>query len=190
MVAGMQEYTAVQVLYEFVTGRYDTIILDTPPSRDALRFLDARIGLARSWTTYFNLFVPGEGSAIRRMTTRLLEKVMDVSFGTETRQDLQQFFQLFGALLSKLNHNQTEMRRFFSSEAVSFLLVTAPTPASLEEARYFSKRAIDTHELTVAVVLLNRSLAFASGWALPDLEASELDEALKSARKVNASSET
>ncbi|MGC6417544.1 MAG: ArsA family ATPase [Bradymonadia bacterium] len=183
MVAGMQEYTAVQALYEFVTeGRYDTIILDTPPSRDALRFLDApnRVGAFLD-RRIFNLFVPGEGSAIRRMTTRLLEKVMDVSFGTETRQDLQQFFQLFGSLLSKLNHNQTEMRDFFSSDAVSFLLVTAPTPASIEEARYFTNRAIEAHDLTVAGVLLNRSLAFASGWSLPDLSAVEGNQALKSA---------
>ena len=183
MVAGMQEYTAVQALYEFVTeGRYDTIILDTPPSRDALRFLDApnRVGAFLD-RRIFNLFVPGEGSAIRRMTTRLLEKVMDVSFGTETRQDLQQFFQLFGSLLSKLNHNQTEMRDFFSSDAVSFLLVTAPTPASIEEARYFTHRAIEAHDLTVAGVLLNRSLAFASGWSLPDLSAVEGNQALKSA---------
>ena len=42
MVAGMQEYTAVQALYEFINeDRYDLVILDTPPSRDALRFLDA-----------------------------------------------------------------------------------------------------------------------------------------------------
>ena len=42
MIAGMQEYTAMEALYQFVeTGRYDLVVLDTPPSRNALNFLEA-----------------------------------------------------------------------------------------------------------------------------------------------------
>tara|TARA_B100001093_G_C26795715_1_gene1000984 strand:+ start:131 stop:1255 length:1125 start_codon:yes stop_codon:yes gene_type:complete len=169
MVAGMQEYTAVQALYEFIhDDRYDLIILDTPPSRDALRFLDApERASAFLDRRIFNLFVPGEGSAIRRMTTKLLEKVMDVSFGPDTRRELQQFFQLFGGLLSHLNHNQAEMRRFFGGEDVSFLLVTAPTSAALEETQFFSRRATGELDLDVAGVILNRSLTHCRGWTMP-----------------------
>ena len=170
MVAGMQEYTAVQALYEFVhDDRYDLIILDTPPSRDALRFLDAPERVSAFLDRrIFNLFVPGEGSAIRRMTTRLLEKVMDVAFGRETRRELQQFFQLFGGLLSHLNHNQAEMRRFFGGKDVAFLLVTAPTSASLEEAQFFARRAKGELDLDVAGVILNRSLTHCRNWQMPE----------------------
>ena len=73
-------------------------------SERATAFLDKRI---------FNLFVPGDGGPIRRVATKLLEKVLDVSFGKKTRIELQQFFDLFGNLLWKLNQNQAEMRRFF-----------------------------------------------------------------------------
>jgi len=169
MVAGMQEYTAVQALYEFVEqDAYDLIILDTPPSRDALRFLDAPDrATAFLDRRIFNLFVPGEGGAIRRMATRLLERVMDLSFGKETRTELQQFFQLFGSLLSQLNHNQAEMRRFFESDAVCFVLVTSPAEAALTEAKFFAHRATVELGLNVAGVMLNRSLAHATHWRMP-----------------------
>lgn len=169
MVAGMQEYTAVQALYEFVEQDvYDLIILDTPPSRDALRFLDAPDrATAFLDRRIFNLFVPGEGGAIRRMATRLLERVMDLSFGKETRTELQQFFQLFGSLLSQLNHNQAEMRRFFESDAVCFVLVTSPAEAALTEAKFFAHRAMVELRLNVAGVMLNRSLAHATRWRMP-----------------------
>ena len=42
LVAGMQEYTAAEALYELsTTGRYDLVVLDTPPARNALDFLEA-----------------------------------------------------------------------------------------------------------------------------------------------------
>ena len=124
MVAGMQEYTAVEALYEFVENEaYDLIILDTPPSRDALRFLDAPDrATAFLDKRIFNLFIPGEGGLIRRMTTRLVEKVMDLTFGENTRRELQQFMSLFGQLLGYLNQNQAEMKAFFAGDQVGFIL--------------------------------------------------------------------
>ena len=171
MVAGMQEYTAVQALYEFVNeDRYDLVVLDTPPSRDALRFLDAPDrATAFLDRRIFNLFVSGEGGPIRRVATRLLEKVMDFSFGRETRLELQQFFQLFGTLLTQLNHNQAEMRRFLTSDAVAFVLVTSPAEAALTEARFFAHRASQELALNVAGVVLNRSLAHARHWEMPSV---------------------
>ena len=173
MVAGMQEYTAVQALYEFVTqNQYDLVILDTPPSRDALRFLDAP-ARASSFLDrrIFNLFVPGEGGLIRRMATRLIEKVMDVAFGQQTRLELQQFFKLFGALLGQLNHNQTEMKAFFASDAVSFLMITSPAPAALTEAQFFGRRATQELGLHVSGFILNRSFASNHHYTLPDIDA-------------------
>ena len=61
MVAGMQEY-AVEALCGFVsTDRYDLVVLDTPPSRDALRFLDAPLRAnAFLDRRIFNLFIPSK----------------------------------------------------------------------------------------------------------------------------------
>ena len=143
MVAGMQEYTAVEALHGFVADdAYDLIVLDTPPSRNALRFLDApdRVGgfLDRR---IFNLFVPGDAGMIRRAATALVTRVLDAGLGKSTREELQSFLGLFGALLAHLNRNQSQMRLFLKTDAVGFVLVTSPERAALDEVFAFERRA-------------------------------------------------
>lgn len=184
MIAGLQEYTAVEALHGFVMEDvYDLVILDTPPSRDALRFLDAPDRVAMFLDRrIFNLFVPGEGSAIRRMATRLIEKVMDVAFGEQTRRDLQQFFDLFGGVLDHLNHNQHEMRAFFKQPDIGFLLVTSPAREALAEAGFFARKTRDELKMHLCGYVLNRSLAAQAGYAMPDPAAlpDDADPALRS----------
>ena len=87
MVAGMQEYTAVEALCNFVeSDRYDLVILDTPPSRDALRFLDAP-ARANAFLDRGFLIYSFQARFRRRMATRLIEQVMDLAFGHETRRE-------------------------------------------------------------------------------------------------------
>jgi len=183
MIAGMQEYTAVEALHGFVEdGLYDLVILDTPPSRDALRFLDApdRVSMFLD-RRIFNLFMPGEGSIIRRMATQLVEKVMDVAFGEQTRRDLQQFLELFGGVLDHLNRNQHEMRAFFAQPDIGFLLVTSPAREALAEAEFFARKTRDELKMHLCGYVLNRSLAAQAGFAMPDAEAlpEDADPALR-----------
>lgn len=173
MVAGMQEYTAVEALHDFITDdTYDLIILDTPPSRNALRFLDApdRVGgfLDRR---IFNLFVPGEAGMIRRAANKLLTRVLDAALGRPTREELQSFLALFGALLAHLNRNQAEVRSFLKTDAVGFLMVTSPARAALDEVFAFEDRAREVLQLPVAGFILNSSYATRAGWRLPTVEA-------------------
>lgn len=170
MVAGMQEYTAVEAMHTFVLDdRYDLVVLDTPPSRNALRFLDApeRVGAFLD-RRIFNLFVPGEGSMIRRVASKMLEKVMDVAFGEDTRRDLQVFFELFSQILGHLNHNQHDMNAFFRSDAVSFLLVTSPDREAVQEAYFFEKKTREELGLDLGGYVLNRSLAWSAHLPMPD----------------------
>lgn len=181
MIAGMQEYTAVEALHEFVTsGKYDLVILDTPPSRNALRFLDAP---SRAGTfldrRIFRLFVPGEENLIRQAASRIIEKVLDITLGEGARKELQEFFQLFEGILLHLNRNQGEMKRFFAGDEISFVLVVSPTQAAVEEAFYFEQKTREL-ELPLAGFVLNRSLAWASGRLMPsrsllDDDASEVE---------------
>lgn len=170
MVAGMQEYTAVEALHDFVKDdHYDLVVLDTPPSRDAMRFLDApeRVGgfLDRR---IFSLFIPGEGGLIRRAAQALVTRVMDAAFGEQTRTDLQQFLSLFGMLLDHLNRNQAEVEAFLKTPAVGFLLVTGPAREAQEEAFHFAART-RTLGLPVAGYVLNRSLASRAELPLPEV---------------------
>ena len=171
MVAGMQEYTAVEALHEFIRDdHYDLVVLDTPPSRDALRFLDAP-----SRATAFldrrilRLFVPGSENRIRQAATRLLENMLDLAFGAGAREELQQFLGLFEGILAYLNRNQSEMKAFFAGTDVAFVLVTSPSREALEEAFYFEEK---TRELAVPLAgyILNRSLAWASGRSMPSVD--------------------
>jgi len=168
VVAGMQEYTAVEALHEFIRDdSYDLVVLDTPPSRDALRFLEAP-EKARAFVDarILRLIVPGPGNRIRRAATRLVEGMLDLAFGAESRATLQQFFASIQGVLGYLNGNQAEMRRFFESDAAAFVLVSSPKPEALEEAFYFERRARELR-LPRAGFVLNRSLAWTAGRALP-----------------------
>ncbi len=184
MVAGMQEYTAVEALHEFIKeDAYDLVVLDTPPSRNALRFLEAPSrAMAFLDKRIFSLFVPGEGSRVRQMAIFLIEKVMDMAFGADTRRDLQVFFQLFGNILGHLNHNQGEMRQFFQEDSVGFLLVTSPEREALNEARYFEIKTRDELHLHLCGYILNRSLAWVLKRPMPgETPPKGASEALKSA---------
>ena len=185
MVAGMQEYTAVEALHGFVADdAYDLIILDTPPSRNALHFLDAPERAGRFLDKrIFNLFVPGEGSLIRRAATKLIERVMDAALGSETREDLQTFFTLFSSILARLNRNAEEMRAFFMRPDVSVLVVTSPAREALDEALYFASRTQDDLSMPLAGYILNRSLAQTGSWRHPSalLEDEGLEPAMRAA---------
>jgi anion-transporting ArsA/GET3 family ATPase len=181
MIAGMQEYTAVEALHEFVTsGKYDLVILDTPPSRNALRFLDSPTRAATFLDRrILRLFVPGEENRIRQAASRIIEKVLDIALGEGARKELQEFFQLFEGILLHLNRNQGEMKKFFSGDGVSFVLVTSPARAAVEEAFYFEQKTREL-ELPLAGFVLNRSLAWASNRPMPhrsllDEDASEVE---------------
>ncbi len=171
MVAGMQEYTAVEALHEFIRDdHYDLVVLDTPPSRDALRFLDAP-----SRATAFldrrilRLFVPGSENKIRQAATRLLENMLDLAFGAGARSELQQFLGLFEGILAYLNRNQAEMKAFFAGADVAFVLVTSPSREALEEAFYFEEKTRDL-AVPLAGYILNRSLAWAAGRPMPSAD--------------------
>ncbi len=168
MVAGMQEYTAVEALHGYIRDdRYDLVILDTPPSRDALRFLEAP-----SRATAFldrriiRLFVPGSENRIRQAATKVFEGLLDLGLGAAVRQEMQQFFLLFEQVLQYLNRNQGEMREYFGSPEVAFLLVSSPRPEALEEAFYFEEKTRQL-SLPLAGYILNRSRAFAADRPMP-----------------------
>ncbi|MEZ4463206.1 MAG: hypothetical protein R3F43_01465 [bacterium] len=124
-------------------------------------FLDKRI---------FGLFVPGEGGVIRRAANALISRVMDVAFGEETRQDLQQFLSLFGTLLGRLNRNQAEVEAFLKTPQVGFMLVTGPAREALDEAFHFALRS-EALGLPVAGYVLNRSLATRAHLPMPEAPA-------------------
>jgi anion-transporting ArsA/GET3 family ATPase len=170
MVAGMQEYTAVQAMHTFLKNdRYDLIILDTPPSRNALHFLEAPKRISRLLNgRIFRFFIPSDTSLIKRAVSTVLNKAMDISLGKTNRVELTTFFSLFSAILSRLNHNAGELRSIFKQKDSSFLVITSPAQEAIEEALYFEKKTRDDLDMPFNGYILNRSLANTNHKNYPD----------------------
>ena len=168
MISGMQEYTAVEVLHGFVMdGRYDLVVLDTTPSRNALRFLDSpsRINAVLN-PKVFKLFLPSSGGPLQRGARRIINGVLDLGLGKTQRAELQEFLMLFQGILFHLRRNQDEVQEFFRGPHVSFLLVTSPAQEALREAFYFEQKTRDL-KLELGGYILNRSMAWARDHAMP-----------------------
>ncbi len=169
MVAGMHEYTAMEALHGFVKeGRYDLVILDTPPSRHALDFLEAPGRLSRFLDgKIFRLFLPKEGGFIHRAAGKIISRVLSGVFGDEFSSELTTFFKVFSPIFSALNRDVTQMREFLSKPDVAFLLVTSPAAAALTEVHFFQRK---TSELGLPFrgFILNRSHARDQEKVFPD----------------------
>jgi anion-transporting ArsA/GET3 family ATPase len=169
LVAGMQEYTAAEALFEFAQrDQYDLVVLDTPPSRNALEFLEAPGRLARFLDdSIVQLFLPREGGLLQR-AGRLLSGVFSRVFGEQFIEELQLFLGAFSGLFVALKGHTAGVRALLGSERSSFLLVTSAQPAALDEALFFRDQIL-SRALPFGGFLLNRSLARLAD--LPDVAA-------------------
>ncbi|MCA2979597.1 MAG: ArsA family ATPase [Myxococcaceae bacterium] len=170
MVAGMHEYTAMEALHRLVhAGQYDLVVLDTPPSRNALDFLEAPRRLSGLVDTRaISAFLPKSDSLVARTASRVIEKILSAVFGEEFAHEFVGFLTTFTGIFQSLNVDVGEMRRFLSGDDVAFLLVTSPAPAALTEASFFHDK---TRELALPFrgFVLNRSHVTDAGRAMPSL---------------------
>ncbi len=146
-VAGSQEYMAMEKLYELhEEGRYDLIVLDTPPSRNALDFLDAPERLARfidSRSLQFFLAPGRRGIRILGRGTGLLFGALRRITGIDLLRDLSEFFRSFGSMAEGFSERAGRVNRLLTSDGTTFLLVTSPQSASIEEVEFFRRRLRD-----------------------------------------------
>jgi anion-transporting ArsA/GET3 family ATPase len=173
MIAGMQEYMAMEALHEFyLDGRYDLVVLDTPPSRNALAFLDGPRRMSQFLDgRIFSLFVPSEERGVVRKAARhLINRVNTMVFGEQTYGDMQEFFGSFGGILKIINSNAGKMLNLLKNkDEVAFLLVTSPTSSSIEDVTDFRMRTVEMG-LPCAGFILNRSQALSGSREFPTEE--------------------
>ncbi|RKG64675.1 ArsA family ATPase [Corallococcus sp. CA054B] len=168
LVAGVQEYAAAEALDSFIAeGHYDLIVLDTPPSRHALDFLDAPGRLSRFLDErIISLFGPDSGRTGRlwQGAQALVGKVLDGIFGGGFAQEMRSFVAAFGGLFAGIRLHADRLREHLSSKDAAFLLVTSPEAAALREATFFQE-ALQAKGLPFAGYVLNRSWARDDGLA-------------------------
>ena len=158
-VSGSQEFTAVAKLYELERdGDFDLLVLDTPPSRNALDFLDApgrltsflegRAMKAFIRPTGLGMRVLGRGAApflgaLRRVT------------GVDLIGDLTTFFGLLGDMTGEFSARARAVEEMLRASTTAFLLVTSAQEAAIDEAIWF-RRTLEETGLPFAGVIVNR----------------------------------
>ena len=158
MLAGLHEYAAMKALHGFITGgAYDLVVLDTPPSRNALDFLEAPKRLAGFLDgAIFRMFLPSKSGLIGRAGSRLVSKVLGLAFGEEFASELSAFFESFAGLFATLNADLIDVRARLTQPDTAFLLVTTPSDAAVTEAHFFHERILQLG-LPFRGFVLNRS---------------------------------
>ncbi len=158
-IAGSQEFTAVAKLHELHTsGRFDVLVLDTPPSRNALDFLDAPDRL----TAFFDgralrlLLTPSgiAGRALGRGTGLVLSTLRRLT-GADLLTDLSVFFTALGGIVDGLRERAESVRRLLSDPATTFLVVTSPEREPVAEAIFFTAKLREA-DMPFGGVIVNR----------------------------------
>ncbi|MEW6443475.1 MAG: ArsA-related P-loop ATPase [bacterium] len=147
-MAGSHEYLAVEKLYQiFLRGRYDLILLDTPPTRHALDFLEApnrvRAFFDRSVSTWFlkPYFKMGRmGLQLFNRTAGTFFKMLERVTGAEFLRDVSELMAGLADAFDIFRSRADEVMHVLHGEATSFLLVTGTSPAALDEATFFYRR--------------------------------------------------
>jgi anion-transporting ArsA/GET3 family ATPase len=132
--------------------------VDTPPSRNALDFLDAPRRLTRflGHRLFQMLLMPTRAylRAVSVATQALLRTISKVA-GTEIVHDAVAFFQAFEGMEEGFRVRADDMRRLLARTTTAFVLVTAPRSDTVEEAGWFADR-LNESELAVEGLVVNR----------------------------------
>jgi len=173
-IAGSQEFTAVAKLHELAQERrWDLLVLDTPPSRNALDFLDAPDRLRAFFEgRALQTLLRGGGAGLRllgRGTGIVLGLLRRVT-GAELLSDLSDFFRLIGALLGGFRERAEQVEALLRAPGTTFLLVTSPEREPIDEALFFQRRLRDAG-MALGGAIVNRVHAdeLGGGNALEDV---------------------
>jgi anion-transporting ArsA/GET3 family ATPase len=162
-LAGSHEYAAMSKLFEIANeGRYDLIVLDTPPTANALDFLDApeRVTAAIDspaiqWLMKpylaggkFSLKAVGMGAAF--VLRRLARFV-----GSAFLDDMARFFVEFNVVLSGFRERATQVFEILRRPDVGFVLVSSAEPPSIDEVLFFHERLAQAH-MPLGAFVVNR----------------------------------
>ena len=159
-LAGTQEYMAMEKLGQLLAeDRWDLVVVDTPPSRNALDFLDApkRLGSfmdSRLWKLFL-----GPGRGLGKLVTGVMGlamKAMSTILGSQMLSDAAAFVQsldsTFGGFRQKADRTYALLKR----RGTQFVVVSAAEPDALREATFFVDR-LSEEGMPLAGLVLNRT---------------------------------
>ncbi len=169
-LAGSQEYMAMEKLYELDTeGEYDLLILDTPPSRNALDFLDAPQRVTQFIEgRAMRLFVrpTGFGARVAGRGFGVVSAVLRRVTGGDLIADLSEFFSAMAGMLGGFKERAERVEALLSDEGTTFLVVTGPAGEPIEEAAYLRAKLAEGN-LPFGGLIVNRVHPQAAGSGEP-----------------------
>jgi anion-transporting ArsA/GET3 family ATPase len=158
-LAGSQEYMAMEKLFEIhAEDRYDLLVLDTPPSRDALDFLDAPKRLTQFIEgRALQVFMrpAGFGMKIFGRGTSMMFSVLRRITGVNLLEELAEFFQAFSGMVEGFRERARRVNELLADHHTSFLVVCGPQGEPISEAVYFHRKLVEA-ALPFGGVIVNK----------------------------------
>src|SRR5215204_1094084 len=158
-LAGSQEYMAMEKLFELHTdGRFDLLVLDTPPTRNALDFLDAPKRLTQFIEgRSLRVFMRPTGVAARlagrgaSVALSVLKRIV----GFDLIADLAEFFNAFSGMIDGFQARAKRVNSLLADPNTCFLVVCGPQGEPVDEAVYFHRKLVEA-KLPFGGVIVNK----------------------------------
>jgi anion-transporting ArsA/GET3 family ATPase len=162
-LSGTQEYMAMEKLYElYADGDYDLIVIDTPPTRNALDFLDAPKRMTDFLDSkvlkWFLIPYMKAGGGLFKVANvaastflRLVKKIV----GAEVLDDTAEFFANLEGMYDGFKQRARDVAHLLQSDATTFIVVTSPAEESVDEATFFATR-LNESGLHFGALVVNR----------------------------------
>ena len=158
-LSGTQEYMAMEKLYELhEQSDFDLVVVDTPPTRNALDFIDAprRLSKFLDHRLFRMVTSPGRGivKAVNVAAQTFLRTVAKV-VGAEVIDDAIAFFQAFEGMEQGFRDRAEAVFHLLSDDDTAFVLVASPRSDTIEEARFFAEKLGEAN-IAVRALIVNR----------------------------------
>lgn len=158
-LSGTSEYMAMEKLHELhEDGGFDLIVVDTPPTRHALDFLDAPRRLLRLLDNrVFKLLMLPTRASLRIGSVAMQTFLRTVSrvVGSEVIDDVVAFFRAFEGMEEGFRERAAAVEELIADPTTAFVLVTSPRRDAVDEASFFAERLAET-DLQVHALIVNR----------------------------------
>ena len=153
------DYIAMEQLHELhASGQYDLVIIDTPPSRNALDLLDAP-GRMREFfgSALLKWLTVPYRSRLFNVATKPFNQIADRILGSRFLQDIAEFFVLFRTMEAGFVQRATEVERLLVDDRTTFVVVSTLDPAPAREARFLAEE-LRRRSMPLGAMVLNRTL--------------------------------
>lgn len=158
-LSGTQEYMAAEKLFQLHgDARFDLVVIDTPPTRDALNFLDAPNRLIRflDHRLYRLLLTPARsGLKVLAAAMQPIVRAIARIVGAQALDDALAFFRAFDGMDAGFRHRAVQVVNLLRSPNTSYVVVTSPNLETIDEADYFVSK-LQEEGLSTAALIINR----------------------------------